>query len=164
MATNSTVGSKRRAKGSVHIRLLPKPVQSAQNRILATLNRNGLRPARDTFQLGRPEKILRLKNDPMKWDGKAYRPAKAGEGFRWDTADGAQRKPSMRKCELKKIETALCGIPSGRNRRCWHASGKRSGTFSFRLAAAIETGLGSARSDQALQVQVPLASSALYEV
>ena len=33
-----------------------------------------------------------MKNDPMKWDGKVYRPAKAGEGFRWDTADGAQRK------------------------------------------------------------------------
>jgi hypothetical protein len=31
-----------------------------------------------------------LKDDPMKWDGKVYRPA--GEGFRWDTADGAQRK------------------------------------------------------------------------
>jgi hypothetical protein len=27
-----------------------------------------------------------------KWDGKVYRPAKAGEGFRWDTADGAQRR------------------------------------------------------------------------
>jgi hypothetical protein len=31
-----------------------------------------------------------MKDDPMKWDGKVYRPA--GEGFRWDTADGAQRK------------------------------------------------------------------------
>src|ERR1700761_9029362 len=68
------------------------PQEPAQNRFSATLNRNGLRPARDTFQLGRPEKILRMKNDPMKWDGNVYRAAKAGEGFRWDTADGAQRK------------------------------------------------------------------------
>lgn len=34
------------------------PQEPAQNRLSATLNRNGLRPARDTFQLGRPEKIL----------------------------------------------------------------------------------------------------------
>ena len=33
-----------------------------------------------------------MKNDPMKWDGKVYRPAKAGEGYGSDTADAAQRR------------------------------------------------------------------------
>jgi hypothetical protein len=29
------------------------------------------------------------------WDGKVYRAAKPGEGFRWDTADGAQRRAQI---------------------------------------------------------------------
>jgi hypothetical protein len=33
--------------------------------------------------------------DTPQWDGKIYRPAKPGEGFRWDTADGAQRRAQM---------------------------------------------------------------------
>ena len=33
--------------------------------------------------------------DAPQWDGKIHRPAKAGEGFRWDTADGAQRRAQM---------------------------------------------------------------------
>jgi hypothetical protein len=37
-----------------------------------------------------------MKNDPMKWDGKVYRAAKAGEGFRWDTADGRKKYAQMR--------------------------------------------------------------------
>jgi hypothetical protein len=32
---------------------------------------------------------------PPQWDGKIYRAAKPGEGFRWDTADGAQRRPQI---------------------------------------------------------------------
>jgi hypothetical protein len=32
---------------------------------------------------------------PPQWDGKIYRPAKPGEGFRWDTADGAQRRAQI---------------------------------------------------------------------
>lgn len=142
------------------------PQEPAQDRLSAAFTRNGLRPARDTFQLGHPEKIRRMKDDPMKWDGKVYRPAgRASVGTLPTVRNGKPRTPggarSMRKCELRKFETALCGIPSGRNRRCWHASGKRSATFSFRLVAAIEIGLSSARSDQVLPVQVPLASSAL---
>jgi hypothetical protein len=33
--------------------------------------------------------------DAPQWDGKIYRPAKPGEGFRWDTADGAQRRAQI---------------------------------------------------------------------
>jgi hypothetical protein len=32
--------------------------------------------------------------DAAQWDGKIHRRAKAGEGFRWGTADGAQRCPA----------------------------------------------------------------------
>ena len=32
---------------------------------------------------------------PPQWDGKIYRAAKPGEGFRWDTADGAQRRAQI---------------------------------------------------------------------
>ena len=64
-----------------------------------------------------------LKDDPMKWDGKVYRPAgRASVGTLPTVRNGKPRTPggarSMRKCELRKFETALCGIPSGRNRRC----------------------------------------------
>ena len=34
--------------------------------------------------------------DASPWDGKIYRPAKAGEGFRWGTADDAQRRAQSR--------------------------------------------------------------------
>ena len=37
------------------------PQEPVQDRLSAALNRNGLRPAKDTFQLGRPEKMLRMK-------------------------------------------------------------------------------------------------------
>lgn len=33
--------------------------------------------------------------DAPQWDGKLHRRAKAGEGFRWDTADGAQRRAQI---------------------------------------------------------------------
>ena len=33
--------------------------------------------------------------DAPQWDGKIYRQAKPGEGFRWDTADGAQRRAQI---------------------------------------------------------------------
>ena len=33
----------------------------------------------DTFQLGRPEKMLRMARDPMKWDGKVYRRVRFGD-------------------------------------------------------------------------------------
>lgn len=33
--------------------------------------------------------------DAPQWDGRVYRPAKPGEGFRWDTADGAQRRAQI---------------------------------------------------------------------
>jgi hypothetical protein len=36
-------------------------------------------------------------SDAPQWDGKIYRPAKAGEGFRWGTADGAQRRAEIQK-------------------------------------------------------------------
>jgi hypothetical protein len=32
---------------------------------------------------------------PPQWDGKIYRAAKPGEGFRWDTADGTQRRAQI---------------------------------------------------------------------
>ena len=35
--------------------------------------------------------------DAPQWDGKIHRPAKAGEGFRWDTADGAQRRAQIQR-------------------------------------------------------------------
>jgi hypothetical protein len=35
--------------------------------------------------------------DAPQWDGKIHRPAKAGEGFRWGTADGAQRRAQIQK-------------------------------------------------------------------
>jgi hypothetical protein len=35
--------------------------------------------------------------DAPQWDSKIYRPAKAGEGFRWGTADGAQRRAQIQK-------------------------------------------------------------------
>jgi hypothetical protein len=33
--------------------------------------------------------------DAPQWDGKIYRPVKYGEGFRWDTTDGAQRRAQI---------------------------------------------------------------------
>jgi hypothetical protein len=33
--------------------------------------------------------------DTPQWDGKIHKPAKPGEGFRWDTADGAQRRAEI---------------------------------------------------------------------
>ena len=33
--------------------------------------------------------------DAPQWDGKIYKQAKPGEGFRWDTADGAQRREQI---------------------------------------------------------------------
>jgi hypothetical protein len=35
--------------------------------------------------------------DSPRWDGKIYKQAKPGEGFRWDTADGAQRREQIRR-------------------------------------------------------------------
>jgi hypothetical protein len=34
--------------------------------------------------------------DAPQWDGKIHRPAKAGKGFRWDTAGGAPRRVQSR--------------------------------------------------------------------
>lgn len=39
-------------------------------------------------------------------DGKIYRPAKAGEGFRWDTADGAQRRVQIKARRRRYAEGA----------------------------------------------------------
>ena len=33
--------------------------------------------------------------DAPQWDGKVYKRAKPGEGFRWDSADGAQRREQI---------------------------------------------------------------------
>jgi hypothetical protein len=33
--------------------------------------------------------------DAPQWGGKIFRPAKAGKGFRWETADGAQDAPRL---------------------------------------------------------------------
>ena len=107
------------------------PQEPAQDRLSAAFTRNGLRPARDTFQLGHPEKIRRMKDDPMKWDGKVYRPA--GEGFRWDTADGAQRKAQNARRRKKyaqmraeEVRDGFVRNPKWQEPTLWHASGKRS--------------------------------------
>jgi hypothetical protein len=46
--------------------------------------------------------------DAPQWDGKIYRPAKPGEGFRWDTADGAQRRAQIARqrgrCAQRRLE------------------------------------------------------------
>jgi hypothetical protein len=42
--------------------------------------------------------------DAPKWDGKIHRPAKAGEGFRWDTADGAQRRAQIKRRRRRYAE------------------------------------------------------------
>ena len=39
------------------------------------------------------------------WDGKIHRPAKAGEGFRWDTADGAQRREQIERHHRRAAQT-----------------------------------------------------------
>jgi hypothetical protein len=44
-----------------------------------------------------------MADDPQ-WDGKIYRPAKPGEGFRWDTADGAQRRAQIRERRRRYAE------------------------------------------------------------
>ena len=55
--------------GHCHDHTPAVPQEPAQDRLSAALNRNGLRRTRDAFQLGRPETMLRMKNDPMRWDG-----------------------------------------------------------------------------------------------
>jgi hypothetical protein len=98
--------------------------------------------------------------DMKKWDGKIYRPAKAGEGYRSDTADATLRRAHdarrREKYPQMRAEEERDGFV--RNPK-WQEP--RFVTFSFRLAAATEIGLGWARSDEVLPVQVPLASSAL---
>jgi hypothetical protein len=42
--------------------------------------------------------------DAPQWDGKIFRPAKAGKGFRWETADGAQRRAQIRKRRARYSE------------------------------------------------------------
>ena len=60
--------------------------------------------------------------DAPQWDGKIHRPAKPGEGFRWDTADGAQRGAQIRERRaryseaLRKAELEAAMLAS----RPWH--------------------------------------------
>jgi hypothetical protein len=58
---------------------------------------------------------------PPQWDGKIYRAAKPGEGFRWDTADGTQRRAQIvrkrrryaqRRLEEKRDSPELAREPS----------------------------------------------------
>jgi hypothetical protein len=64
---------------------------------------------------------------PPQWDGKIYRAAKPGEGFRWDTADGAQwqaqiarqcRRYAERRLEEERDSAELAREPSF-IRRVW---------------------------------------------
>jgi hypothetical protein len=64
---------------------------------------------------------------PPQWDGKIYRAAKLGEGFRWDTADGAQRRAQIarkrrryaqRRLEEERDSAELAREPSF-IRRAW---------------------------------------------
>ena len=43
--------------------------------------------------------------DAPQWDGKIHRPAKLGEGFRWDTADGAQRRAQIERHRRRAAQT-----------------------------------------------------------
>jgi hypothetical protein len=67
---------------------------------------------------------------------------------------GLLRLPAM--IEQREPDLESRGLRSGHGTHL----GKRSVTFSFRLAAAVEIGLTSARSTQVPPAQVPLASSA----
>jgi hypothetical protein len=69
------------------------PQEPAQDPLSASLNENGLRRAGDTFQLGRPEKMLRMKNDLLKWDGKVHRQVRFGEAV---SIEGTAREAEMR--------------------------------------------------------------------
>jgi hypothetical protein len=69
------------------------PAQPAQDRLFAALNRNVLRPERDSFAWAAQRKMLPMAKDPMKWDGKVYRQVSFG--------DDGSIKGTAKEAELK---------------------------------------------------------------
>jgi hypothetical protein len=83
--------------------------------------------------------------DAPQWDGKIHKPAKPGEGFRWDTADGAQRRAQIqrhrrraaqRRYEEDRIES------KSKSRLSSGALGTKSGTSFSRQGAVPDDQLG----------------------
>ena len=88
-ALNRSLPKSRIVRRSVVVIAIPSPRMALTCTWMAFLcrlidyqrlrNRNGLRQARDTCELGGSEEMFRMEKDPMKWDGKVYRQVTFGD-------------------------------------------------------------------------------------